>query len=105
LAGGALAGNPPSPHTIKTPFFPLKLYERDLQRAEALKAHLPEGMSRQEAAVRFSLSHPGVSSAIVGFATPEQVSQAVGFASAGPLDAAVLARIRECSPFLAPPGP
>ena len=105
LAGGALAGNPPSPHTIKTPFFPLELYERDLQRAETLAAHLPEGMSRQEAAVRFALSHPGVSSAIVGFATPEQVSHAVGYAAAGPLDAALLARIRECSPFPAPHGP
>ena len=26
LAGGALAGSPPSPHTFKTPFFPLALY-------------------------------------------------------------------------------
>src|SRR5262249_19964776 len=27
LAGGALADNPPSPHTLKTPFFPPALYE------------------------------------------------------------------------------
>jgi hypothetical protein len=32
LAGGALAGSPPSPHTFKTPFFPLALYERDQPR-------------------------------------------------------------------------
>src|SRR5439155_24055246 len=34
LAGGALAGNAPSPHTLKTPFFPLELYERDRERTE-----------------------------------------------------------------------
>jgi L-galactose dehydrogenase/L-glyceraldehyde 3-phosphate reductase len=104
LAGGALAGNPPSPHTLKTPFFPLELYQRDLQRADALAGLLPVGLEREEAAVRFVLSHPAVSSAIIGFATPEQVSQAVGFAAAGPLDPACVARICEASPFLAPGG-
>jgi aryl-alcohol dehydrogenase-like predicted oxidoreductase len=104
LAGGALAGSPPSPHTLKTPFFPLELYERDLQRADALAAQLPAGLGREEAAVRFALSHPAVSSAIVGFASPEQVSQVVGFAAAGPLDPACLPRFYDSSPFLAPGG-
>ena len=35
FAGGALAGRPPSAHTLTTKFFPLAGYERDLRRAEA----------------------------------------------------------------------
>jgi aryl-alcohol dehydrogenase-like predicted oxidoreductase len=104
LAGGALAGNSPSPHTLKTPFFPLELYERDLQRADAVAAHLPAGLGREEASVRFVLSHPAVSSAIIGFASPEQVLEAARFAAAGPLDPACLARLCKDSPFLAPGG-
>lgn len=97
LAGGALAARPPSPHTLKTPFFPLELYRQDRARADALLALLPSGMSRQEAAVRFALSHPAVSSAIIGFATPEEVDQAVRFVDAGPLDASLLARLNGSS--------
>ena len=52
-------------------------------------------MSRQEAAVRFALSHRAVASAIVGFATPEEVRQTVEFAALGPLDGPLLARLNE----------
>src|SRR5262249_49664072 len=31
FAGGALLNQPPSAHTLTTPFFPLSLYERDLE--------------------------------------------------------------------------
>lgn len=94
LAGGALAGRPPSPHTLKTPFFPLELYRQDCARAERLAELLPAGMSREEAAVRFSLSHPAVTSAIVGFAAPDEVDQIARFASLGPLDEELLGRLR-----------
>jgi aryl-alcohol dehydrogenase-like predicted oxidoreductase len=97
FAGGALIGQPPSPHTRKTAFFPLDLYQRDLRRAEQLPAMLPEGMSRHETAVRFALSHPAVSSAIVGLATPAEVDDATRFAAAGPLDARLLAALRDWS--------
>jgi L-galactose dehydrogenase/L-glyceraldehyde 3-phosphate reductase len=85
LAGGALAGNPPSAHTLKTPFFPLALYERDRRRAAKLADVLPPEISATEAAVRFALSHASVTSAIVGFSTPGQVDQAVDWAGRGPL--------------------
>jgi aryl-alcohol dehydrogenase-like predicted oxidoreductase len=94
LAGGALAGRPPSPHTLKTPFFPLDLYRQDCARAERLSALLPSNIGRQEAAVRFALSHPAITSAIVGFGTPDEVSQVVRFAAAGPLDDDLLQRLR-----------
>jgi aryl-alcohol dehydrogenase-like predicted oxidoreductase len=93
LAGGALAGKPPSPHTLKTPFFPLALYERDRARVRLICELLPAGMSPQEAAVRYALSHPGVASAIVGFASPEEVAEVVSFAYRGPLDAELLVQL------------
>jgi aryl-alcohol dehydrogenase-like predicted oxidoreductase len=93
LAGGALAGRPPSPHTLKTPFFPLALYEADCRRADELAKRLPPALSREEAAVRFAISHPGVTSVIIGLGSPAEVADAVRFVEAGPLDAATLARL------------
>jgi len=86
LAGGALAGHAPSAHTLKTPFFPLDLYERDRQRAAALSGRLPQGMGIKEAAVRFALSHPSISAAIVGFGDTSHVDEVVAWAERGPLD-------------------
>ncbi len=54
-------------------------------------------MSREEAAVRFALTHPAIATAIVGFATPEEVAAVVGFAERGPLDEALLGRLVEFS--------
>jgi aryl-alcohol dehydrogenase-like predicted oxidoreductase len=83
LAGGALALQPPSQHTLTTPYFPLALYERDRRRAEVLAQRLSLPLS--ELAIRFALSHAQIHSAIVGFATPAEVEAAVRCADAGPL--------------------
>jgi L-galactose dehydrogenase/L-glyceraldehyde 3-phosphate reductase len=85
LAGGALAGHEPSGHTLKTPFFPLALYERDLARANRSATQLPDGITMPEAAIRFALSHPSVASAIVGFSEPHQIDEAVAWAGRGKL--------------------
>ena len=85
LAGGALADQPPSAHTLKTPFFPLPLYERDRAAAARIGQTLPGGMTVPELAVRFALSHPSVSAAIVGFSSPGQVDEAVAWAARGAL--------------------
>jgi aryl-alcohol dehydrogenase-like predicted oxidoreductase len=92
-AGGALAGQPPSAHTLTTKFFPLDLYHRDQQRAVAVADLLPAGMSLPEVALRFAIAHPGVASALVGFASPEQVEQAVVYAQRGPLSADEIERL------------
>jgi aryl-alcohol dehydrogenase-like predicted oxidoreductase len=84
-AGGALAGQAPSQHTLSTKFFPLDLYQRDQARAAALQKTLPPGMTLPEVAVRFVLGHPVVTSALIGFGSPEEVEQAVCFAERGPL--------------------
>jgi aryl-alcohol dehydrogenase-like predicted oxidoreductase len=77
LAGGALAGRPASLHTLKTPFFPLDLYRRDTERAAELRARLEPGARLEQEAVRFAVSHPHVTAAIIGFGDPEQVDDAV----------------------------
>jgi aryl-alcohol dehydrogenase-like predicted oxidoreductase len=75
LAGGAVAGNPPSAHTLTTPFFPLSLYQQDLQRAQTMTA--AEGIGEAVPnAIRFALQHPAVCSAIIGFAAPHEVQEA-----------------------------
>ncbi len=78
LAGGALLGNPPSPHTYKTPFFPLALYERDRRRAARLRDRAGLNGTMQQEAIRFVLGHPDVSSALVGFGEPWQIDEAMG---------------------------
>jgi aryl-alcohol dehydrogenase-like predicted oxidoreductase len=75
FAGGALLDRPPSAHTLTTPFFPLALYERDLERARRLRERVAGRLPMPEVAVRFALSHPAVSSAIVGFGSPDHVDE------------------------------
>lgn len=87
FAGGALAGQPPSAHTLTTKFFPLAVYEHDQKRAGALAKELPEQTDLKELALRFVLSHRGVSSALVGFSAPDQIDEAIEFTERGPLDA------------------
>jgi aryl-alcohol dehydrogenase-like predicted oxidoreductase len=94
LAGGALAGQEPSAHTLKTPFFPLDLYQRDLRRAEQVVQHaLPPGLGLKEAAVRFALSHPAVTAALIGFGAPGHVDEALTWLDAGPLPPDVMHRL------------
>src|SRR5262249_28687510 len=77
LAGGALAGNPPSPHTLKTPFFPLALYERDRKRAERVREMLGTKRKLGREAIRFALAHPQIDSAIIGFGSVPEIDAAI----------------------------
>jgi len=76
LAGGALLGQAPSLHTLKTPYFPLELYTRDAQRAANWQQQLPanEWVRR---ALEFVWQHPAIHAAIIGFGTPDHVSAAI----------------------------
>ena len=76
FAGGALLGQPPSNHTLRTPYFPLDLYRRDLDRATHL-AKDPDGSDLAKRAIEFALAHPAVHSAIVGFGAASHVVDAV----------------------------
>ena len=95
-AGGALAGQAPSPHTYKTKFFPLDLYQRDQQRAAQLSStnSCPSTNLRQHA-LRFVLSHPHITSAIVGFGAPAHIDEALDSLAAGPLPSAELQQLEQ----------
>ena len=84
-AGGAIVGQPPAPHTFKTKFFPLDLFQRDSKRAEQLAETVNSGPPLAEAALRYVLGHPQIQAAIVGFSSPAQVHEAVRSLDAGPL--------------------
>jgi aryl-alcohol dehydrogenase-like predicted oxidoreductase len=76
FAGGALVRQQPSAHTLRTPYFPLALFERDAQRAKRVAELFADQVSMPELAIRFALSHPGVSSAIIGFGSEEHIDLA-----------------------------
>lgn len=85
FAGGALAGQEPSKHTLTTKFFPLDLFRRDEARAAEIATRLSAKMSLREVALRFAISHPDVASAIVGFGSPTEVDEAARHIDKGPL--------------------
>jgi len=89
FAGGALAGQQPSKHTLTTKFFPLDLFRRDEARAAEIAQRLPAGMSLREVALRFAISHPDVASAIIGFGSPAEVEEAAKLVDRGPLESSL----------------
>ena len=66
-----------------------------VQRVEKLKKILPAGMTLPEMSLRFILSHPAVSTTIVGMRSPEHVRQNVACSDAGPLDRGLLAELKK----------
>jgi aryl-alcohol dehydrogenase-like predicted oxidoreductase len=93
-AGGVLTGSPPSRHTLTTKFFPMELFKRDELRVAKLRDMRLGDIAVKELALRYSLSHPSATSAIVGFGEPGHVDEAVRYLNAGPLSDALLARLR-----------
>lgn len=86
FAGGALLGRPPSPHTFRTPYFPLDLFRRDELRAKQFLSSLPAGMTLAEAAIRFAIGPDSVSSVLIGFSGPVEIDEAIRHAAKGALD-------------------
>jgi aryl-alcohol dehydrogenase-like predicted oxidoreductase len=65
-----------------------------IPRVEKLKTLLPPGMTLPQMALRFILSHPAVSTTIVGMRKLDHVRQNVALSDAGPLDPALLAALK-----------
>jgi aryl-alcohol dehydrogenase-like predicted oxidoreductase len=63
---------------------------KTLARVEKLKTALPASLSLPEAALRFILSNPAVSTTIIGMRKLDHVKQNIAMSDAGPLDAAPL---------------
>jgi aryl-alcohol dehydrogenase-like predicted oxidoreductase len=64
-----------------------RTYTDDLERAQAFRFMLDDGYadSMAEASIRFVLSNPDISTALVGIASIEQLEQALTSAAKGPL--------------------
>ncbi len=77
LAGGALTGSAERHPIASVPPEPIgsaKTYNADLTRARRLSPLVDEGFAETltEAAIRFALSHPAISTILVGMASPQQ---------------------------------
>jgi aryl-alcohol dehydrogenase-like predicted oxidoreductase len=66
-----------------------------VERVERLKKILPIGMTLPEMSLRFILSHPAVSTTIVGMRTAEHVRENVAASDASPLDSGLLAELKK----------
>jgi len=76
-------------------YFNKKNLANTLDRVDKLKAILPEGMSVPEMALRFVLSHPAVSTTIVGMRKLDHVSENIGLSDKGPLSADLLRELKK----------
>jgi aryl-alcohol dehydrogenase-like predicted oxidoreductase len=66
-----------------------------IKRVDGLKKILPASMTLPEMSLRFILSHPTVSTTIVGMRDAEHVRQNVAASDAGPLDSGLLAELKK----------
>ncbi len=80
FAAGALIGATPSRHTLQTPFFPLALYLRDQARANELAKRFGSIDVLREIALRYVVSHPQITSAIIGLGETSHVEDAARIA-------------------------
>jgi aryl-alcohol dehydrogenase-like predicted oxidoreductase len=98
LAGGALSGSAERHPIASPPPEPIgsaMSYDADVARARRLMPLVREGYaaSLSEAATRFALSHPAVSTILVGMATPQQFEDALAAVRQGPLPPVALDRL------------
>jgi aryl-alcohol dehydrogenase-like predicted oxidoreductase len=75
-------------------YFNPKNLANTLERVEKLKQILPAGMSLPEMALRFVLSHPGVSTTIIGMRKPEHVRENIALSDKGPLSPELLQELK-----------
>jgi aryl-alcohol dehydrogenase-like predicted oxidoreductase len=66
-----------------------------IKRVDKLKEILPPGMTLPEMALRFILSHPVVSTTIIGMRTLDHVRHNVAVSDAGALDRSLLAELKK----------
>jgi aryl-alcohol dehydrogenase-like predicted oxidoreductase len=98
LAGGALSGTE-TRHAVAAPEVePIASgpdYVADVRRGRTLDALVREGHvgSVVEAALRFPLSSPGVSTVLVGYSTLDHLEYAAASMAKGPLPASAVARL------------
>lgn len=100
LAAGALAGTEArhgyaSP-TVGGPMVPGGDYKADKERAKVMELKAPGNATNSvEMAIRFGLTHPGVSVVLVGFSDIKQIKEAVFYADKGRLTEPTLANLKK----------
>jgi L-galactose dehydrogenase/L-glyceraldehyde 3-phosphate reductase len=98
MAGGALSGSTER-HPLATsavgPLATGETYAADAEAARRFEGLLHDGIvgNLPEAAIRFAISKPELSVAMIGISSPEQLEAAVAAVNRGPLPADVLARL------------
>lgn len=98
LAGGALSGTPerhPVAARSVAPIATERDYAADVARARRFAFFVKDGTVGDlvEAAIRFVISKPEISTALVGISSLEQLEHAVACANRGPLPAEALRRL------------
>lgn len=75
-------------------YFNAKNLSETMDRVDALRNDLPAGLSLPDAALRFILAEPAVSTIIVGMRKEEHLRGNCALSDQGPLDAALLQKLR-----------
>jgi aryl-alcohol dehydrogenase-like predicted oxidoreductase len=93
--GGALTRDTRFPDTDwRAGYFKPENLAATLDRVDAIRGDLPAGLSLPEAALRFILGAPEVSTIIVGMRTVEHVRENVAIGDRGPLPADLRSKLR-----------
>ncbi|HET6841912.1 MAG TPA: aldo/keto reductase [Candidatus Angelobacter sp.] len=79
----------------RSSYFNPKNLQGTVERVERLRKVVPESMTMPEMALRFVLSHPAVSTVIVGMRKDEHVRRNVAASEAGPLNPRLLSALQE----------
>lgn len=97
LAAGALTSDPSAGGgSSPDPLSPGSDYALDLQRAEKVKTAIGvDGKGLTQAAIRFGLMKPEVSTVLVGFSNPSHIDDAVGCSGPGGLSNEQMAKLKE----------
>ena len=82
-------------HDWRSKYFSPDNLNKTLARVDKLKSVLPKNTSLPEAALRFILSDPTVSTTIVGMRKPDHVRQNISMSDAGPLNADALQNLKK----------
>ncbi len=94
LAKGAITDTPPTPTGKENTLSPGSDYEADIQRAKKLKWLISGDIKTfPQAAIRFALAKPEVSTVLVGFSELDHVEQAVSCSGAGGFSGDAMTRL------------
>ncbi len=96
LAAGALTSDPTSGGgSSPEPLSPGSDYALDLERAEKVKFQVGGDMNLFQAAIRFALMKPEVSTVLVGFSNTRHIDEAVACSGTSGLSQEAMARLRK----------